>query len=316
MNRCYTPPKKADWFGRSDAQDDAYLFQQIQLLNLDEDLASQAITPGFALLGFASDEGVKRNLGRVGAQEGPDKLKQSLGQLPLQKKIALYDAGNIVCAGEDLEAAQKALGDKVAWLLANQLQPILLGGGHETAWGHYQGIAQHLGQEDIAIVNLDAHFDLRSPVQNTFGTSGTSFKQIADARKAQGLDFHYYCFGIQTTANTKALFETADALNTHYIFANDMHESMANAQQLVNNIIKKHKHIYLTICLDVFASHLAPGVSAPQVNGITLQQALQIIQPLLQSKKIISSDIVEYAPCFDIDRRTAKLACTLIDQML
>jgi formiminoglutamase len=314
--RRYLLPKQSTWHGRIDALEDDYLFQQIQLLKLTRAPKLEDKKPGIALLGFHSDIGVKRNLGRIGARKGADAIKQALGSLPLQKKQTIYDAGSIVCTDDFLEAAQENLGNKIHLLLQHRFFPIVLGGGHETAWGHYQGIAKFLKEKDIAIVNLDAHFDLRPIIDNRYGSSGTSFRQIADHRQKAGLDFHYYCFGIQTTANTKGGFKIAKDLKVKHVLANDMHQDMQPALALIQKIIKKHKHVYLTVCLDVFASHLAPGVSAPQVNGITLQQALQLITPLSQSKKLISADIAEYAPSYDIDHRTAKLAVQLVDRLL
>ena len=59
--------------------------------------------------------------------------------------------------------------------------PVVLGGGHEVAFGTYLGLARisrsaHPGDR-IGILNLDAHFDLRpGPVPS----SGTPFRQIAE----------------------------------------------------------------------------------------------------------------------------------------
>ena len=53
---------------------------------------------------------------------------------------------------------------------------IVIGGGHETAWGHFQGLAHP--NKDIAILNFDAHFDLRPLINGQLGSSGTPFRQI------------------------------------------------------------------------------------------------------------------------------------------
>jgi formiminoglutamase len=309
----YTAPDQSLWQGRKDAKPNEYLFQQIECQSLSE-LNNKAST--FALLGFCSDAGVKRNQGRPGAKEGPNVLKQTMASLPLQKEVSIIDAGNVECPDDELEQAQEQLGEAVFELLNNKCRPILLGGGHETAWGHYQGITKHIGDEDLAIINIDAHLDLRPLVNGKLGSSGTPFTQIAETRKKAGLNFNYYCFGIQTTANTKNLFHTAKELDVQYIPANDMHKNMQSSLELIDAILKKHKYIYLTICLDAFGSYLAPGVSAPQINGITLEQAATLIKPLIKSNKLLSSDIVEYAPCFDCDHKTAKLATHLISLFL
>jgi formiminoglutamase len=306
----YQAPNSTLWEGRADAQADEYLFQIIQPLDLNK---VENVEPGFALLGFACDEGVKRNLGRAGAKQGPYAFRQALARLPVHKPLTLYDAGNIFCNSDDLEDAQNSLGLAVKQLLDLGLQPLVIGGGHETAWGHYQGLAETVKDKRFAIVNFDAHFDLRELINGELGSSGTPFKQIALAREKQNLDFNYFCFGIQQMANTKSLFETASQLGVTYRTAQEVndHNQLKKHQALLNDIIQQHDAIYLTICLDAFAAHLAPGVSAPQPLGLLAEPALSLIKQLQTSGKVISSDIVELSPAHDLNNLTAKLAAAI-----
>ena len=60
---------------------------------------------GVALIGFAVDEGVRRNAGRVGAAHGPDVARKALANLPVLGEPALWDLGDIDCPQGALEAA-------------------------------------------------------------------------------------------------------------------------------------------------------------------------------------------------------------------
>ena len=124
-------------------------------------------------VGFPSDEGVRRNQGRIGAAGGPEALRRALGSLT-DPGVPLRDAGDVP-VGEDLEAGQKRLGAVVAAVLATGDLPIVLGGGHEVAYGSYLGWSSMAGAEHWGVVNLDAHFDLRD---EPCSTSGTPFRQI------------------------------------------------------------------------------------------------------------------------------------------
>ncbi len=65
-----------------------------------------------ALMGFACDEGVKRNAGRPGAAGGPDALRKALANMAShQGHERLVDLGNWVAPTPDLEGAQQALRD-------------------------------------------------------------------------------------------------------------------------------------------------------------------------------------------------------------
>ena len=142
---------------------------------------SPGCAPGLTLLGFASDEGVRRNQGRVGAAKGPDHIRQALVNLPWRGQTPVWDSGNIACPGNDLEQAQQGYARQVSVLL-NQGQMVAgLGGGHEIGWGSYLGLMLHLqGQptRNVGIINFDAHFDLRLPEAGA--SSGTPFWQAAE----------------------------------------------------------------------------------------------------------------------------------------
>jgi formiminoglutamase len=70
--------------------------------------------------------------------------------------------------------------------------------------------------------------------------------------------------------------------------------------------------IYLTMCLDVFSSAFAPGVSAPQPFGLHPEIVMSLMKYVLLFKKVIHFDIAEISPRFDNDNQTAKLAAIFI----
>lgn len=305
----YSPlTDKALWVGRADALENEYVFQTIQYLDLNSPLTPLT---GFALLGFECDTGVSRNQGNPGAVDGPCAFRRTFAKLPLQTPHTLYDAGNVTCIAGDLEAAQRALGVQVNNILSRNLTPIIIGGGHETAWGHFQGLAQHYLNNDIAILNFDAHFDLRPLINGHLGSSGTPFRQINNLLIAQQRPFNYYCAGIQPFSNTQQLFNYAQANKVNYLLAETIN---ANPYDLgfIKNIINTHQSIYVSICMDVFSAALAPGVSAPQPLGIHATYVLEALKLLKQSGKVISLDIVELAPKYDINAQTAKLSSALL----
>ena len=318
------------WTGRIDSETnyDAFrLHQWVQRIDLRaDDLNIDTGKLGIAIIGFCSDEGVKRNLGRVGAAKGPENIRKALANLPCRftQEVKLYDAGDILCEDGNLEQSQELLSKAVDKLLNLKLFPIVLGGGHEVAFGHYMGILNHLTKTEqkpkIGVINFDAHFDLRPYPMG--GSSGTMFRQIADVCESKGLKYSYFCMGIQKHGNTIDLFKTADRLGAHYILAKDIVgnrfendiSSSDNWSMLerLDDFIKHNDHIYMTICADVFSSAFAPGVSATQPLGLDPEGVLKFIKYILKLNKTVSFDIAEVSPRFDLDNTTANLAKVLI----
>lgn len=314
----YQPADPNQWQGRIEEKAHQRLFQQIECIDFQNQSLTSLKPNAFGLIGFCCDEGVKRNQGRVGAQAGPITLRKSLANLPIhQEEFTCYDLGNILCQTEDLEASQGALAQVINEMLQNHMTPIVLGGGHETAWGHYQGIAHYLGQQPLSICNFDAHFDLRDLLPENKGSSGTPFWQIYLDSQQHKKPFNYHCYGIQQDANMPYLFDRAEALNVHYIYADDFHWSDGTTiDKNMTTLLKSSDKIYLTICLDVFAACFAPGVSANQPLGLYPSHVVPLIRQLAQSGKVISFDVVELCPRLDRDNITAKLGAVLIAEFM
>jgi formiminoglutamase len=268
---------------------------------------------GSAILGFASDEGVRRNHGRTGAAGGPAAIRNMLARLPIHRPISLYDAGDVACTNGDLEGAQDRLAEQIAALLARETRPVVLGGGHEIAYGSFLGLAKHLGSQlastNVLVVNFDAHFDLRlAPRPN----SGTPFRQIAELCAARGATFRYLCFGISELANTSALFERARSLGVEYRLDEEMRASASEGlRSRLRQIITGVDKIYLSIDLDVLPAGAAPGVSAPAARGVALEIIEDFIDEILSSGKLALADIAELNPLLDRDDQTARIAARL-----
>lgn len=137
---------------------------------------------------------------------------------------------------------------------------VVLGGGHETAYGSHLGLGP---RPRLGVLNLDAHFDLREAERPT---SGTPFRQIAADRHEAGVDFDYAVVGISRTSNTSTLFDTADELGVRWLLDDDCQETGAPVR-FVEDFLAGVDAVYLTIDLDVLPAAVAPGVSAPAALG-------------------------------------------------
>ena len=298
-----------EWTGRFDGEEESYhrIFQRVSIESEYEKIKPKE----FVLHGFAVDEGVNRNKGRVGAKDAPDVIRKNMSNFPvIHSDFSLKDFGDIKCEDEDLESTQNSLAEKVSKVLMKNGKSIVLGGGHEVTFAHYSGIKKAFPNHKIGIINFDAHFDNREP-ENRLATSGTGFWQIA-----QEGEIHSLHIGIQKNSNTRKLFEVADNFGMKYILADEIYsENLPNILFTVNSFLDDVDVVYVTICMDVFNASIAPGVSALAYNGIFADRNfMQIYRHILSSEKIKALDVAEVNPIFDIQERTARLASSLINE--
>ncbi len=294
----YKQAYKSLWTGRIDTEDGELgkrWHEKIEFIEYPYQAKAD-----IAFLGFACDEGVRRNKGRVGAANGPNALKSSLAKFAWHlKNTKIYDCGNVLCE-QNLELTQAELSKHISQLIKNKHFPIILGGGHEVAFASFVGLDDALtNSKDIAVINFDAHFDLR---ESKTPNSGTGFSQIAKRCQKNGTKFSYFCLGIAQSANSKALFAKAAELNVGYILDKQM--SNKNLEQIkarLSKFLKNKEHIYISFDADVLPAYLMPAVSAPAARGVKLEIIEDLLEFLFQNyrKNIKLIDFAEFNPKYD-----------------
>jgi formiminoglutamase len=322
----HTPADMTQWTGRAESFENARARYWYQLAQPYED---QSI----GLIGFACDQGVRRNQGRVGARAAPPLIRRAFATLPVladlqqrfdgQLSTLLGDAGDIYCNDNDgfadssLEQAQLKYADAVSTIVKQGGLPIGLGGGHAIAYGSFLGLWQALESQKnadvtptIGIINFDAHLDIR---QSDVATSGTPFRQIAKHLDSYDQPFHYCCIGVSRFSNTAALFDRAEQLGVQVISDEECHyQPWDTLAERVKSFINQVDIIYLTIDMDCLPSSVVPGVSAPAAYGIELGFVERMVKTIMASGKVKMADIAEINPTFDIDSRSCKVAARLL----
>lgn len=323
MNSLHYPPQPDWWQGRQTPADEkpAYWHQQIRCWEPDQEPISAAgqKSTDFVLLGYACDAGVYRNQGRPGAKGGPRAIRERLAKLALPADPPrILDLGDIRADHAQLENGQAVLGDLIDTVLKAGATPVVLGGGHDIAYGHYLGLRSFLSSQDkkrLGILNLDAHFDLREP--DGQGNSGTPFYQILSDQAGRIPKVQYFALGIQAQANTQTLFATAEKFGVHYLPARACNRNhWSQVREKLDGFLRQIDHLYLSIDLDGFASAYAPGVSAPSPMGFAPSFVLSILDYLMDTGKLLSVDVAELNPDYDQDGATARLAASLVHHFL
>ncbi len=310
----YKQPSKEFWHGRCDDEYDYNSFrwhQIIKLLDLSGDIGD--LNNSYVIIGYEVDEGIVRNKGRKGAAKAPNFIKQSLSNKPcsFDEDISIYDGGSIECVGLDVETSQDMLAVVVNKVLQAGGFPIVLGGGHDVAYGSMKAIANYVSKtSSLGIINFDAHLDNRP---YSMSTSGTMFRQIKDDFEREGRDYNHLTIGVQKSSNTTALFNDMKEANGEYILARDIRPTNSyHNNEVINKFVKTNEYVYITICCDVFSSAFAPGVSSPQPLGIHPEDFMEFFKTIILSGKVVCLDIAEVSPELDISDTTVSLVALIV----
>ncbi len=265
------------------------------------------------LIGFPQDEGVRRNGGRVGAAEAPREIRRWLYRLVSRHPDGYpppvpLDLGNLRIEG-DLEETQVALGEVVGAVLASGAIPIVLGGGHETAYGHYLGYVN--AGLPVAVANLDAHLDVR-PLIDGKGHSGSPFRQMMEHPSHPLAGERYSCLGVQPhTLAREHLQYVKDRRGGTYgnWFKMALHSCL---ERCCEEYAAEGCRVYVSLDADVVRTSDVPGVSAPNVCGVPGDIAVACGAVAGRIRAVSSFDLVEINPRYDRDGQSARWAALVV----
>jgi formiminoglutamase len=267
------------------------------------------------LVGFPQDEGVRRNHGRPGAAEAPTEIRRWLYRLCAADPESGFslvanpplDLGDVPITGS-LEDTQDALAQIVAAILKSGATPVVLGGGHETAFGHYLGYVR--ARKSVGIINIDAHLDVRPP-QAGLGHSGSPFRQAIEHPSSPLPGDRYVCLGAQPQSVSVAHARFAQNHGCVIRWCGDV------SGRLVDAFAKERDRLsgcslYLTLDADAVRAADVPGVSAPNSLGLAGNEVAQLARYAGACPVVASIDLVEINPRHDRDGRSARWAAVVI----
>jgi formiminoglutamase len=271
------------------------------------------VDPRVVLIGFPSDTGVRRNGGRPGAASAPAEIRRYLARLvPDPRAGAPFvellehtrDLGDVPATGE-LEVDQERLATVVAERLAAGSFVIVLGGGHETAYGHFLGYVR--AERPVTILNWDAHPDVRD-LKDGHGHSGSPFRQALE--HPSGLCRGYRVAGL--------LPQSAAAAHLAYLAGHGgsavWRDDLTVAQ--VGRLYDESAPGYVSFDIDAVDQAFAPGVSAPATGGMDVPLWLAAAFEAGRCPAVTSCDLVELNPNYDRDGQTARLAALTVWHLL
>lgn len=259
------------------------------------------------IVGFPSDSGVEINGGRVGAKLAPAEIRKQFYKMTPDPRCAdrfkkvlsvTADYGDLQL-GNTLEENQKLLAQSICDIQESGAIPIVLGGGHETTYGHFLGLTK--SNKKVEIINLDAHLDVRE-LKLGQGHSGSPFRQCLETRRVE----KYTVFGANPRSVSTDHFNYVLEMGGEVSFVNEVDVEVINqyySKPSKNNLL-------VSLDLDVLKQSEMPAVSAPSAEGLPLELYYHYIYMAGKTDRVRSFDMVELNPIYDIDNQGSRVAAS------
>ena len=231
---------------------------------------------------------------RKGTRSGPQAILEASYEVELydeELQTESYTAGvHTIAAMEFKSADSRAMVEQVystgLSLLEDGKIICMLGGEHSISSGMTH--ACHDKFENLSIVQLDAHADLRESYQENPHNHACVMKRIRDFNKST------FGIGIRNYSKEEADYIRADKVKI--LHAAEMLRDDGWINELIGQL---QENVYLTIDCDYFDPAVMPGVGTPEPGGGQWYQTLKFLHKLIARRNVVSFDVVELAPIPD-----------------
>ena len=264
----------------------------------------------WSLIGIPDHAGVMNVGGRIGAAQGPKSFRGSLsrmkGRVPVQQ--TLWNAGDVAGIGPQVATNHRKASDLVRDAAQASSVSVVVGGGHDHGFSHLRGISEAFPGKSVGCINIDAHLDVRKPEPEI--TSGAPFYLALESGvlKPENL----IEFGIQSHCNAEDLWQYIDDRKVDVVPFEQVRgwKAIMEFKAALGRLAATCDLIVISLDLDAATSAHAPGVSAPQAEGFTSNEIIEMMEQAGREPKVLSLGIFELNPLLDTDERTARLAAT------
>jgi len=309
--------------------------------NIEKDLQNSDVK--FVLLGLPEDIGVRANYGRGGTHTAWQPALTNL--LNMQSNDYLCGKELLILGHIDfddlMEKANKMdntnekgidelrnlvseIDDRVTsvieLIVSSGKIPIVVGGGHNNAYGNLKGAAQGLAavqkikSAKINCINCDAHSDFR-PLEGRHSGNGFSYAY------EEGFLNKYSVVGLHQSYTSEFVFDKLKKYSDRirfFLFEDIILHEQLSFREAVENATDFIREAYYGIELDIDAIQNAPS-SAKSSSGISANQARQYVTWTAANSHVAYLHIAEAAPILShikTDNKTGKLIAYLITDFI
>jgi agmatinase len=175
----------------------------------------------------------------------------------------------------------------------------IFGGEHSISIGTIKAFNECF--EDLTVVQIDAHADLRESYE---GSKYNHACALHEASKTTNL--------IQVGIRSMDISELDYMDENQAYFAHDM---IADEEWMEDAIGQMTPNVFLTFDLDAFDHSILPSTGTPEPGGLLWYETLEFLKAIFKKKNVVGFDIVELCPN-ESDKSSDFLAAKLYYKML
>ena len=243
---------------------------------------------------------------KTGTKEGPKAIIEAsrhmeLYDIALKKNISevgIFTLPEMSCSKNSSKEVFLQIKKATSQLIEDKKLVVMLGGEHSITPGAVAAFKEKYN--NLSVLQIDAHTDLRDEYQ------GTKYHHACAMKRVRDLGVPVTAVGIRSQDQAEAEYIKKEKIKTIFY---------APAIPLKKIISSLSKNVYITFDVDGLDPSIMPSTGTPEPGGLGWYEVLNLIKQVAKEKKIVGVDIVELAPLPGIifpDFLIAKLAYKII----
>lgn len=224
---------------------------------------------------------------RKGADKGPEAFlhaSENMELYDIETNSEVYKEGIYLADAITENSSPDAMVQKVEEQVLNYIKRnkfvTLFGGEHSISIGSIRAFNRSF--ENLTVVQIDAHADLRASYQ---GSKYNHACALYEANQTTNL--------IQVGIRSMDRIERA-AMNEENVFF--AHEIVNDAYWMDQAIENMTDNVYITIDLDGLDPSIVPATGTPEPGGLLWHETLDFLRSIFSEKNVVGFDIVELCP--------------------
>ncbi|MFP4031474.1 MAG: agmatinase [Desulfococcaceae bacterium] len=184
------------------------------------------------------------------------------------------------------ESAVAEMTARVAEAMDAGATPVVLGGDHSVALGGMAAAADRY--PDLAVLQLDAHLDLRDT------WNGSPLNHACVMRRAvDDFGLRVVPVGVRSICR-----EELDFLRRRDISPFFAHQILSRSdREWIDEVVSSlSERVYLSFDLDALDPAVLPGTGTPEPGGLGYRQAASLLRALGERRTVVGADFCELAP--------------------
>ncbi|MGD8500160.1 MAG: agmatinase [Phycisphaerales bacterium] len=157
---------------------------------------------------------------------------------------------------------------------------VVVGGEHSVSIGSIK--AHAACYEDVTVLQLDAHSDLRDEYNRS------KYNHACVMARAKEL-----CPIVQVGIRSMDYSEKQFMNENNTFFAKDIYNKNGWIENVISRLSEK---VYITIDLDVFDPSIMPATGTPEPGGLLWYDVLQLLRPVFKKRGVVGFDVTELCP--------------------